>query len=356
VSADLVTAAIGAGGLLLGTVVGAVADRFAAARRRQGGRPDEPAEVQPFLTSLETFGESVPPVWTAHLTTARTQMDTAVTGLATTFADIVGRLDGALASSAAAFSGGHAQVFDDSRSRLGSVVDTLDGTVERKRRAVEGLRSLLGLIEDMRTMTSEVTRIASQTHLLALNAAIEAQRVGETGKAFTVVAVEVRQLAERSGETGQRIGEKATEVSDAVAAAVSLAETQADQEAQLVSEARGRVQSVLDDLLELVERLHGASTDLSRATTGIQDDIGRSLVEFQFADRLSQTLGHLAESIDELPGQIRTSLRDAPGSVAPLDAPGLLERLKSNYTMVEEHEVHSSGEAVAVRDTEITFF
>ncbi|HEY6794015.1 MAG TPA: methyl-accepting chemotaxis protein [Kineosporiaceae bacterium] len=321
-------------------------------------RSDEPvalpADVQPFLASLTEFGETVTPVWSGHVETSRRQMEDAVGRLVGTFADIVTLLDEALSSSRSALSGSQGQVFDDSRARLGEVVDTLDNTLEMKRKTVEGLRTLLALNEEMRSMTAEVTRIASQTHLLALNAAIEAERVGEAGRAFNVVAVEVRQLADLSGATGQRIGQKAVEVSDAIASAVSAAEADADREATMVSDANQLVQSVLDDLLGMINSLRGSSEQLGRAAEGIQQEIGRSIVQFQFQDRISQTLEHLRESIDEFPHLLATAVDD--GRLSPLDISGLLERLKSSYTMVEEHEVHTSGEAVAVKETEITFF
>ncbi|WP_255555381.1 HAMP domain-containing methyl-accepting chemotaxis protein [Enterovibrio paralichthyis] len=94
----------------------------------------------------------------------------------------------------------NARVTDGMATKAAGEADQGGQAVERTVKAMKEIANKIGLIED----------IAYKTNLLSLNAAIEAARAGEHGKGFTVVAAEVRKLAENSRVTAQEINELAT--------------------------------------------------------------------------------------------------------------------------------------------------
>ncbi len=325
-----------------------------ALRSRQ--HPAQPALTVPppeaRAQDLTRFAGAVTPVWSAQIDSSRTQMENAVGQLTETFAGIVENLDTVLTSSTGVLGEGQGGVFDRSRERLGEVVGTLDSALTGKREALAELHSLLSLNEELRQMSGEVTRIASQTNLLALNAAIEAQRIGEAGAAFGVVAGEVRQLADRSQNTSVRMVEKVDKVAQAIAGVLSTQEASAEHEGTAVAHAHGEVQAVLDDLMSMLSKMRESSQGLEQAAVGIRGEISESLVNLQFQDRVNQMLEHLRDNIGRFPDVAAA----AASGVAPLDAQVLLDELASRYTMAEEHQAHQSGSAAKVNESEITFF
>jgi len=98
---------------------------------------------------------------------------------------------------------------DDFRNLLADVPEIsfqiLKMTTERLRATNVHLKELEASTNQMEDVIRVITKIARKSNLLSLNASIEAARVGEAGRAFSVVAAEMKKLAEDSALEAKKI-------------------------------------------------------------------------------------------------------------------------------------------------------
>ena len=143
--------------------------------------------------------------------------------------------------------------------------------------AIENSRS----VEKINSLTSEILSISSQTNLLALNASIEAARAGEAGKGFSVVADEIRVLADNSRDTANNIQH------------ISVALTQAVEE--LARDANEMLNFI--DTAVLVD--YDKFVDIANQYHDDADNIDNMLVDFNHkSQNLEETISKITSGID----------------------------------------------------------
>jgi len=97
-------------------------------------------------------------------------------------------------------------------TKVDNTMSNFDAIVGNVNKALEKIEFLQNRSEQINEILEIITKISGQTDLLALNAAIEAARVGEFGKGFAVVAEEIRELAEQSSQSTERISHLINEI------------------------------------------------------------------------------------------------------------------------------------------------
>lgn len=180
-----------------------------------------------------------------------------------------------------------------------STVRQANGEVERTAQQMHGLRERARQITSIVEMISS---IASQTNLLALNAAIEAARAGEAGRGFSVVATEVRKLAEESSSFSERIAsiahsinDEAMDMSKHMDEIVAMVSTGL-QSVETVGTAFQHIVSDIQSAAEQSESMSAASEEMAAGNQVVTSSMQRLS---EVSDEINQSLSGVVATVDE---------------------------------------------------------
>ena len=112
-------------------------------------------------------------------------------------------------------------VFDSSSASIQGIISSMTTLSDRMSSMSESISGLSETADNINKFVSTITSISDQTNLLALNAAIEAARAGDAGRGFSVVADEVRALANETNKSASEVSELVQSIIQSTRVAVS---------------------------------------------------------------------------------------------------------------------------------------
>jgi methyl-accepting chemotaxis protein len=205
-----------------------------------------------------------------------------------------------------------------------------------------------GMARDVRALTpliKVITSIAQQTSLLALNAEIEAARAGSAGRAFAIVAFEVRKLAVLSTKAAADISEKINATCMRVDEEMGKAQESLKRQAS-----SSTLTQLLMDLSEMqVEFCRNGKlllkviTEVDANYTETVSRMAEALGHIQFQDVMRQRMGHVQEALIEMRDHLLL-LAEGPEMVGwdglETTFKGLLESRLASYNMASQTATH----------------
>ena len=294
-------------------------------------------------TGPRLMARAVLPVWRRQIEASRTQAEQGSGELLAAFAGISDGLSRLAANVAQAGAGGGAAIdagtAADLVERNAAALDELLGPMLEADRARRAMLDELGEVgaasAELLELGKAIRSLARHTGLVALNASIEANRSGQSGGGAGAIAVEVRTLADRTGETSERLCARLATLTSRLDAVRHEAELTEPSEALIRMQARQQARAVMRAMLADAQVALSSADELRALGARLHDEIETVFMSLQGQDRLEQMLAGVCRDIERLEHWLEV---ERPAGHA--DAARWLEQLERTYTMQEQRSRH----------------
>lgn len=189
-----------------------------------------------------------------------------------------------------------AQLAGSGQTGIGRMENTMRLIMDASSSITAKLAVLSEKTANINTVVTTITKVADQTNLLSLNAAIEAEKAGEYGLGFAVVAMEIRRLADQTAVATYDIEKMVKEMQSAVAAGVMGMDKFSEEVRRGVDEIRQvstQLAQIIHQVQTLTPRVQTVNEGMHAQATGAQ--------------QISETLTQLSEAAHQTADSLRQS-------------------------------------------------
>jgi methyl-accepting chemotaxis protein WspA len=195
----------------------------------------------------------------------------------------------------------------------------MDATMQHMVSATDSINAKLAALSEkasnINSVLITITKVADQTNILSLNAAIEAEKAGDAGRGFSVVATEIRRLADQTSVSTWDIEQMLKEMQSAVSASVMGM----DKFSEEIRRSVGEVRQVGEQLSSVMDQVQKLAPQFDLVLQGMQSQaVGASQISdtmMQLNDATQQTVESL-KATSEAVHQLQYAASDLQASVA----------------------------------------
>ncbi len=209
-------------------------------------------------------------------------------------------------------------------------------------------------IDSIQEMANTINAISSQTNLLSMNAAIEAAHAGDAGRGFSVVAEEIRKLAESAAESSSLITKLIKEITDAVHRTDSNVHKTAQAFDSISQEVTDTVNAFSEinhaiaelntggqQILEASEQINGITDNVRQGSSEIRQGTGEMLASAGEIKNISTRVTQGIQEVRTGTEEIVRAIQDIVGLSGTLNE--VVSQLKASFGLFRVQETQTAS-------------